>query len=361
MKALSIYAGPRALEHIRRNGLSAQDIRLIPAAAGGPKGLILTHLDRFLFSEWLPKSQHVIDLVGVSIGAWRMVSGMTPDPRATFELFASGYTDEYYEPPAGKKLPTPGQLSQGMLSNLKGMFEANLNSILAHDRYRLHIVTSRGRRVLHQASHARSLLGFSALALSNAVSRKAMGGFLERIVFSTNARSLPGALEDLALQDLPTRRAALNRQNFYDVVRASCSIPFLFETIRDIGSAPSGTYWDGGIIDYHLHWNYAAMTSGLVLYPHFQQQVIPGWLDKPVRWRKGPASHLSNVVLLAPNPQWLATLPGGKLPDRKDLTNMSWDQRTRAWRVAIAEARRLADEFEQWLLRGMPADVIQAL
>lgn len=356
MKALSIYAGPRALEHIRRHGLSANDIRLIPAAAGGPKGLILTHLDRFLFADWLAKSRQPIDLVGVSIGAWRMVSGMTPDPHVTFEQFATGYTDEYYEPPAGKRLPTPDQLSNGILNNLKGMFESNLSSILAHDRYRLHIVTSRGRGVLDQADGARSLLGFAALALSNAVSRKAVGGFLERVIFSTG-----GHVPPVALKDLPTRYVSLHQENFYEVVRASCSIPYLFETVRSIDSAPAGAYWDGGIIDYHLHWNYDAMPHGLVLYPHFQQQIIPGWLDKPIKWRLGPASNLSNVVVLAPSPKWVTNLPGGKLPDRKDLTNMSWDQRTRMWRIAIAEARRLSDEFEQWLLDGMPVDAIQPL
>lgn len=356
MKALSIYAGPRALEHIRRNGLSANDIRLIPAAAGGPKGLILTHLDRFLFSEWLAESQHTIDLVGVSIGAWRMASAMTPDPRTTFEQFASGYTDEYYEPPAGKKLPTSDQLSQGMLSNLKGMFESNLSSIFAHDRYRLHIVTSRGRGVLHQAGRARSLLGFSALALSNAISRKAIGRYLERVVFSTDGGSLP-----VALGDLPTRRATLNQQNFYDAVRASCSIPFLFETIRDIESAPAGTYWDGGIIDYHLHWNYDSLQKGLVLYPHFQRNVVAGWLDKPLKWRTNPRSHLSNVVLLVPNPNWIATLPGGKLPDRADLTKLSYKDRRKAWLVAMAEAQRLVEEFASWIDRGSPLDAVTPL
>ncbi|HPT57387.1 MAG TPA: phospholipase, partial [Casimicrobium sp.] len=53
MKALQIFAGPRALARVRERGLTPSDVRVIPAAAGGPKGLTLLPLDRFLFGEWL--------------------------------------------------------------------------------------------------------------------------------------------------------------------------------------------------------------------------------------------------------------------------------------------------------------------
>ena len=41
MHALEIYAGPRARQQLREQGLRPQDVRVIPAAAGGPKGLVL--------------------------------------------------------------------------------------------------------------------------------------------------------------------------------------------------------------------------------------------------------------------------------------------------------------------------------
>ena len=70
MKALQIHAGPAALAHIKSNGLKPQDISVIPGAAGGPKGLVLGPIDRYLFDQWLPRSNQPIDLVGASIGAW---------------------------------------------------------------------------------------------------------------------------------------------------------------------------------------------------------------------------------------------------------------------------------------------------
>ena len=45
-RALPGFAGPRALVHLRERGLKPADVRVIPAAAGGPKGLILNPLDR---------------------------------------------------------------------------------------------------------------------------------------------------------------------------------------------------------------------------------------------------------------------------------------------------------------------------
>ena len=40
---------------------------------------------------------------------------------------------------------------------------------------------------------------------------------------------------------------------------------------------------DGGIIDYHLHLPYHR-AQGLVLYPHFIDRIVPGWLDKALPW-----------------------------------------------------------------------------
>ena len=64
MHAIKIHAGPRARVWLRERGLAATDVRVIPAAAGGPKGLALNPLDRFLFGHWLrdvPQTVHVLE------------------------------------------------------------------------------------------------------------------------------------------------------------------------------------------------------------------------------------------------------------------------------------------------------------
>jgi hypothetical protein len=102
--------------------------------------------------------------------------------------------------------------------------------------------------------------------------------------------------------------------------------------VHDIPDAPTGAYWDGGITDYHLHLNY----KGLVLYPHFQQAVVPGWLDKALKWRHKV-----------------------KLPDRSDFVSYASDfeGRVKVWRQAVSASEQLAQEFADWVANPNMADV----
>ncbi|NBX20420.1 MAG: patatin-like phospholipase family protein [Betaproteobacteria bacterium] len=329
MKALRIYAGPVARASLAAHGLQPQHVATIPGAAGGPKGLILGAMDRFLFGEWLPRSDQAVDLVGASIGAWRMATACLDNPE-----------------------------------------------VLNHPRYRLHIVTSRGRHLLHTEHGLRTPLGYLGAFLTNTVRRKAMGAWLERVVFSsTVADEGRAAALPFATSDYRTRQVALSEGNFNPALQASCSIPFVLRAIQDIPGAPKGAYWDGGITDYHLHLNYPgashtqnAINSGaarahstgasgqmdaprLVLYPHFQKSVVPGWLDKGLKWRHRSSPFLDTMVVLAPNPDWVKTLPNSKLPDRTDFTHYGndLDARVKAWTAATRASQQMVDEFIAWL------------
>jgi hypothetical protein len=154
----------------------------------------------------------------------------------------------------------------------------------------------------------------------------------------------------------------LTPENFNPALQASCSIPFVLQAVHNIAGAPPGAYWDGGITDYHLHLPYTPRNKGLVLYPHFQRQVIPGWLDKGLRWRHGATQFLDRMVLLAPNPEWVKTLPNRKLPDRHDFTHYgnNLSARVDAWSAACSASTQLVDEFVGWLERPDTAQV-QAL
>lgn len=354
MKALRIYAGPAARKHIAQNGLQPQDVRTIPGAAGGPKGLILGPIDRFLFGEWLPRSTQPVDLVGASIGAWRLATACLDNPVDAFQHFEHNYVRQKFEVPEGQKRLTARQVSQSFAENLHSVFGARVGEVLEHPRYRLHVVTSRGRHILGREGRARTPFGYLGAFATNSVRRKSLGHWLERCVFST-----PGAALPFDTLDFPTRQFALTEANFNLSLQASCSIPFLLEAVHDIPGAPRGAYWDGGITDYHLHLDYRPRDDGLVLYPHFQQAVVPGWLDKGLRWRHRATGFLDRMVVLAPDPEWVRTLPNGKLPDRKDFTGFAKDADARitAWDRATREAQRLADELADRLARDDMGDV----
>jgi hypothetical protein len=356
MKALHIHAGERARRHIAAHGLRPADVHMVPGAAGGPKGLILHHLDQHLFAHWLPLGGHTVHLVGASIGAWRMATAAMPDPGQALSRFAHAYIHQQFGTGPGLKKPSSTEVSAAFAQTLLDFFGADLGHILHHPRWRLHVLTAAGRQVLRRAGRRRTALGFGGLALGNALSRRAVGAFLARTVFSSPGEPLP-----LRFTDLPTRHTPLDEANFMPAMQASCSIPFVLDPVRDIPGTPRGNHWDGGLVDYHLHWPYASMPEGLVLYPHFQRQVIPGWLDKTLRWRHGATPALDNMVLLAPNPEWVRTLAGGKLPDRHDFLSLAHTERVAAWTEAVARSAQLADEWQDWLARGCPASELQAL
>jgi hypothetical protein len=263
------------------------------------------------------------------------------------------YIHQHYALASDGKRPSADSVSETFGRTLAAFYGGRVQEVLNHPHYRLHIVTSRGRHMLRSEHRLRTLLGYLGAFVSNAVHRKAMGVWLERVVFSAPA-GVPLPALPFGTQDYRSRQVALTDANFNAALQASCSIPFVLRAVQHIAGAPAGAYWDGGITDYHLHLNYAAARpQGIVLYPHFQQQVVPGWLDKSLKWRHGSTPFLDTTLLLAPRPEWVASLPNAKLPDRTDFTHYGNDlaARVKAWTTATAASRQLADEFAAWLRR----------
>ncbi|MDX2300943.1 MAG: hypothetical protein NW204_14575 [Xanthomonadaceae bacterium] len=347
MRVLRILAGPVARRHLRERGLRASDVGVVVGAAAGPKGLALNGLDRFLFGHWLGQGGHVVHLLGASIGAWRFAHACLPDADAALAQLAHDYIHESYAHPDGG-WPPAAHVSAVMRRRLESHFAGREAQLLAHPRYRLHAFTSRGCHPWFAPGAAwRTWALYGGALAANTVSRHAMAAFLERVVFSDPRDPLP-----LALLDYRTQQVPLGQDNLRDAVLASCSIPFWLEPVRDIAGAPAGAYWDGGITDYHLHLDYASMRaatprSPLVLYPHLQATVVPGWLDKGLRHRHRATARLDNVVLVVPHEEWVRTLPDGKLPDRSDFKRHARQEtaRVRAWTTAVAESERLGAEF----------------
>lgn len=359
MKALHLYAGPQALAHIRNHGLAPADVAAIPGAAGGPKGLILGALDRFLFGDWLTRSTESVDLVGASIGAWRMATACLSNSVQAFERLERDYIAQHYELEPGRKRPTAEQVSREFGASLSSFYGGRIAEVLSHPRYRLHVMTSRGIGMLAREHRWLMPLGYAGAYATNVVSRGLMDAWLERVVFSSGGDQLHPL--PFGTTDYRTRQVALNEANFMPAVQASCSIPFVLQAVHNIPGAPRGAYWDGGITDYHLHLDYRSPRPGpgIVLYPHFQRQVVPGWLDKALKWRHKSTPFLDRMLLLAPDPEWVKTLPNAKLPDRTDFTRYASDlpARIQAWTTAARAAQQLADEFAQWLERPDPGQV----
>src|SRR5260221_502805 len=239
------------------------------------------------------------------------------------------------------------------------LFAGREGEILAHPHYRLHILTVRGRWPLTRASNFSTSLGFGMAAMANAIGRRHLARFIDRTLFPDAREHPPFLVSGKRFDAFRTHEVTLDRSNLGEALLASASIPLILEGVANIPSAPVGIYWDGGIIDYHLHLPYHH-AKGLVLYPHFTDRIVPGWLDKGMPWRRARGEWLDNVILVAPAREDLAKLPHRKLPERQDFRRFAPDDaaRMKYWRTAIAESERLAEAFHEFVRRPDPAAVL---
>jgi hypothetical protein len=348
VRALRIYAGPQALSRLREwGGLRPQNVGAVPAAAGGPKGLTLLRIDQHLFGEWLPQGGHHVQLVGASIGAWRMATACLDQPVQALHRLEHDYIHQHFEPTPPRRRPSAQQVSEAFARSLQAFYGGRTEEVLNHPRWHLNIVVSQGQSLLRQGGQWRTPVGFAGAYLANALGRRYLSAWLQRGILSADMAQASPLVPD----GLPTQRWALSGDNFMAALQASCSIPFAMQPVHDIQGAPAGAYWDGGLTDYHLHWRFAVGAEQVVLYPHFQQAVVPGWLDKLWRQRHAASAALDNMVVLAPSPEWVASLPNGKLPDRHDFVHYANDfqGRVKAWQRVVNESQRLSDEWQTWL------------
>lgn len=342
--ALSIFAGQKALAILRDEGLRPDRVKVMTGAAGGPKGLILNGLDHFLMDFFAHRTQPLY-LLGASIGAWRFLA-FTLGP-ASLERFSNAYIDQSYQRP-----PAPEEVSAQSRYILKQLLaDHRVSDVLAHRYYRPSVLAVRGRHLVSAGRKAVLALGLGGASAANLVKRKLLRFFFERTLFY-DPRDIPPFF---GMNDLPTRKVALSEQNLVPAAMASGAIPLLMAGVKDIPEAGPGTYWDGGIVDYHIDIDYLGDDiEALVLLPHFTDHIIPGWLDKALTWRIPASKGLDNLVLLAPSPAFVETLPYGKIPDRGDFKRFFKHdgQRTTYWRRAVAASARMAEELSEAVASG---------
>ncbi len=347
--AIILRAGPRAIEHIRLHGLQAMDIAAIPAAAGGPKGLILQAFDQWIFGEWLMRAPRNRSLIGASIGAWRMTAASMPDPVQGFARLGKLYCQQIYPLKPSSTYVT--EVIQELLANF---IDGHEHEIVQQPVGRLHILTSKGRGMLTAPRRSLSTkAGFIAATVANVGARSHLARHMERVVIGDQRDQLLWL--KTKFDAFPTEFSELTTDNLKTALLASGTLPLIMDPVRRIPSAPTGTYWDGGLIDYHLALPYTRISvtepNGLVLYPHFTDHIVPGWLDKAFAWRrasKGKNRHwLDNVLLVAPSAEFIRSLPRQKLPDRKDFTFHAANHQLRIqeWQNAIGASEKLRDAF----------------
>ncbi len=342
---LRYRAGPRALERLRRQGLGPGAIRAVVGIASGPRWLALAGLDRALLSTDLLSGERIL-LAGASAGAWRMLAFAARDPEAAHRRLEGGYVEQVFE-----KGDTPADVSRAYRRLLEEVIAGDADHILGHPVFDLAIHTVRARAGGRRAGLLASLLAAGALNLATA---RATGLFFERVLFHSRPSPFPA---------FDGRLAVLDRDNLLPAARATGTVPYYLEPVRDIPGAPRGAYVDGGLADYHLRQTYVQAGAGIVLLPHYRRRILPRWLDQFRASRRPAAEATADVLQVYPSPAFVDGLPDAHVPDRHDFKRFAADprERIRRWREVVAASEALGEQFLADLDSGRLIDRVRPL
>jgi hypothetical protein len=331
---LVVRAGPRASERLHAQGFHPDLFSTLVGASGGPKWLVLRHIDDVLAERLIARRTTPLDTLGSSIGSFRHACHAQSDPKAALARFESGYIEQSYEGDGRPSMEEISSESDRILSMFLG--EKGAEEIACNDQVRSHFVAA---RLISDRGLDRGVgfqLQLAAAALRNGVARRHLGRAFERILFAPTESSIE-------YNDFTTVRYQLDAPRVQQALLASGSIPLVMRGVRETPGVP-GVLFDGGIIDYHFDFEFERR-EGLVLFVHFFDRIVPGWFDKPLKWRRPKIAALDDVVMLAPSDEFVAGLPGGKVPDRNDFLDLGTNERIRQWRRIVERCRVLGDEL----------------
>ena len=336
---LVIKAGRTALAHIRENGLRPSDIAAVLGASGAAKWLSIYGLDRMIFSRWLNGISHRIYLLGTSIGAWKLAAAAQARPDQALDCLKDAYIRQSY-----RGRVTREQVTMESLKILdRFLTPGNIREILDNPAFRLGISAVRCRGLLAMENTAVQAGGMGAAFAMNLFARKTQSLFFQRTLFQVpDPKPCP-----LDLDDFRTTRVALTPENVKPALLASGSIPIIMEGVTGIPGAPKRGYRDGGLLDYHPAFQLRSEHKGLILYPHFYPDIIPGWFDKKIPGRRAAGDLVDRIVLVSPSPGFVSGLPFGRIPDREDFRRFHGRDtlRFRAWNTAANRSLVLGEAF----------------
>ena len=228
--ALTIRAGHLAKKLILNEGLNAQQVDIIPGAAGGPKGIGLQGLDQAIFEQFLTQHPMRRYLVGSSIGSWRFASILAWGAKEGTERLADLYTRMQFN--QGMSMQDISQVCNTMLDQLINGREQH---IVQHPDYHLTVMAVKSRHLFNSDRRLSLLASVAGIVATNTAKRRASKIFMQRVVVQ------PQHANPLKLhtdKDFTTHYYHLTEYNLNKWLMASGSIPGIMAGVRDIPDAP---------------------------------------------------------------------------------------------------------------------------
>jgi len=347
-------AGPKIINSIREEGLRPEKIGVLAGPAGGPKWFVSVGFDRMLMkTRFLERNENRVLLAGSSAGAWRCLAMACRNPTEAYEKLRIAYSRNVFT-----AADTPATLSDALRNNVNAFLsDIDIDHILNHPAYDVAVHTVRARGPA--ASETVRIQGLALLLAAglNALTRRSMDLFFERVVFFS------GSNEPDFIRSFNGSAVKLDRKNIRDAALATGSLPYIIKGVPDIAGAPKGVYRDGGIVDYQLNQDYCPPNDKMTVFFHYQERIVPGWFDKHISWRNPPSGSLDRVLQVYPGPDFIRLLPDERLPDRQDFITFVNDpaERIRRWDVISELSEIIGTEFLEAVESGNIRTLVKTL
>lgn len=340
---LRVRAGHNIIDMIRSEGLRAERISAFVGPALGPRWTATAGIDHALAVSDFLKTKRRTLLVGGSAGAWRITALAQKDPVEALSRFRDVYVSMNFDRGQDPKART--EVLKEAVRKLLPREEAPY--LLNHPHYDLCIDTARVSGLLASSNAVVSVAGFGAAMALNAVSPRLRRLFLKHVRFCAGSGPFPPPAPGGLL-------APLNSDNVYPALAASGAVPVVLQGMRDIPGAPAGVYCDGGLEQYVLNGIYGRDAADITLLVYHGGPIIPTWLDRKALNLNKRIPPLDNVLAVSPSPEFIKSLPLGKVPDRDDWKRFADNpaERIRIWQTAIDRSMELGRLFMELVEGG---------
>ncbi|MDD5474903.1 MAG: hypothetical protein PHU03_00140 [Syntrophales bacterium] len=355
MTDINIRAGADIYEMIRDDGLSFDHVSKVVGPAVGPRWLLACGFDLALIKARVLGRQNPVTLAGSSAGALRFAAWIQPEPEKAYDRLIDSYISMNFT-----REDTPSSILEKITMVIDSYVENDaLPFIIASKKYRMAITTARAR---HLASSENKIFQASALfaaGILNFISPSWLSLFFEPIVFYSGY--MPPAF--CRTNDYSGVSIPLNEANFKRALLASSAVPLAVSGVKNIYGAPTGTYRDGGLVDYHGNHNHVNDGIGVAILLHHQERLIPTWLDRYLKKRTLPEAWTRNLLVISPGNEFIEKLPGGRIPDRGDFKLFVDNpaERMKQWRKVVAASSILGEWFLECVESGKIRSVVRKL
>ena len=154
------------------------------SAAAGPRWLAASGFDLALIKHGVLGRSRPVSLIGASAGAWRFAAWVQPEPEKSYRTLMEKYITTIY---------TRADTAATVLKSLHTIIDSYLEDdalpfAMANKQYRLAVLTVRSKHLVASELKVIQALGLGLFFLFNALNRRAMHRFFERVVFYQGAK-----------------------------------------------------------------------------------------------------------------------------------------------------------------------------